>query len=273
MGPGMTDRTVEILCKLHRHANIPTMWAEEFHNFGYSFFNWRITDLLLQLEGFDLSGVLRDIKFGDEPGWITRPPSNYVFVQQLPPDTKEALEQEAIAVHKNLFGKSKDATQSSVVDGCATVPIRLQHCATWAIPKGPTWQVIFDCSNRSRRIVVDSANVHYVRGVYPDGTPYIQVDLQLPGGTSPLHPDNVPINGLQPPEAIYKGTTVDYTQLGSLKTFIRRWKHGRISWIDLRCVITMYLFCPSRTVARRSSAYFHGKCSALFQMFLGVSPF
>ena len=234
MGPGMTDRTVEILCTLHRMANKPSMWNKEFHNFGESFFNWRIADILLKLDGYNLTTVLRDIKYGDEPGWLTCPPKNYVFVQQLPPPSKEALEQEAEAVLKNLFGKSSDKNPSAVCDGCATVPIRLQHCASWAIPKGKFWQVIFDCSNRTRRIVVDPATVHYSRGAHPDGTPFVQLNLQLPAKANPEHPDNVPINGLQPPEAIYKSTTVDYTQLVSLKTFFRRWKWGRISWIDLR---------------------------------------
>ena len=115
----------ENICRLWRVADKPSMWSPEFNKLQDRYHCWEFAALLIRLgkTGLDFSPVLRDIKFGDECGWIEKPPQNFVFVHQKLPETTEGLTELSKSLVKGCFGKAKDAQSLSTLDGPSTVPL------------------------------------------------------------------------------------------------------------------------------------------------------
>ena len=249
-----TDQSMSDLCLFHRMANFPASWKEDFNPFARNYAAWNLAALILRLEDLNIDCVLRDIKFGDESGWLQQPLQNMVFCQQAPPESALALEELILAFKKNLIGKQGDVAKgdcSSILDGPSLVPLALQHAPMWAIPKGPTFQVIFDGSNRTNRLVIEQNDVSLTHKCNVVSS-VINMRITFPGGTTKDHIANAPLNSLQPPECLLKVTAVNYTNLKHIRQCFRKWKTIHTSYIDL------------------SSAYNHGKCNAIFGQMLGA---
>jgi hypothetical protein len=266
-GPGMDMESLIYYSDITRMMDKPDLWYPELNCLQEAFPSWLATAQMLDDYNIDSSGILTDIMYGCEPMWLLKPPDNYVFAQQSPPASKEALQAELEATWKNIAGKKSDPSPSSVVVGISSVPVCVQHCPSWSIEKGPTFQIVFDCSNLTKRIVIESKDVH-TRVVSscndPRGT-WIELQITFPCCPTPNHPCAVTPNMATVPLSIFNVCTADFTALVELKQFFRYHKKVWGNWIDL------------------SSAYFLGKLHPIFQthsmgtflgdIFMGFSSF
>ncbi len=212
---------------------------------------------------------------GDSPGWILAPSDDLIFVQQKCPPTTEELEALTEAIMKYIRGKPKDP-RASILDRptgtrpsgvmnqhtrhllqahvscvCSSSPLALHSHPTFSIVKPPSFQIIYDASNTSTRIVALKSTISKLFDLSGQWTGY-QLDVILPPSPTPDHPRNTPFNAMHTAETLYKDTSVKYTNLISLRQFLRRWRNGRNSLLDL------------------STAYNHGKLGCLFSMVHGV---
>ena len=266
-GPGMNLKSLQYYADITRIMDRPELWHPEFNYLQNAFPAWLAAAQIMEDYGLNSEGMLTDITNGCEPMWLTMPPTNFVFAQQAPPSSMEALEAELEAVWKNIAGKSSDPSPTSVVVGPSSVPVCVQHCPSWSIRKGPTFQIIFDCSNTTKRIVIDN-NAVKVRLVSSDSDPrgsWFEVQILFPTGPTPRHPCATTPNMAAVPITMFNVCTADFTALIELKQFFRA--HDRVwgNWIDL------------------SSAYFLGKLHPIFQIhsmgtfigdiFMGFSSF
>ena len=122
------ETCAENICRLWRVADKPDKWSPEFNRLQDHYHSWELAALFLRLAktGLDFSTVLRDIRYGDESGWLVKPPQEYVFVHQKLPDTTEGLTELSKSMVKGCFGKAKDKVSLSVLDGPSTVPMAKQ---------------------------------------------------------------------------------------------------------------------------------------------------
>jgi hypothetical protein len=199
--------------------------------------NWRLANRISQDFDKPLDHVLGLIKYGDNPGWFTQPSADMVFAQQPCPDTTLGLRALAKAFSKNVKGKLTDAHPSSIVDGPSTSPLAMMHAATFPLLKdaaNDVWQIIYDCSNSTYRVVVPVENYseeqfHDSLGNYLGAL----LTVEFPPTVSLASVGPKPLNKQQIPETLFRTTTVDFTQLIQLRAILRKWRSGRMSWIDL----------------------------------------
>jgi hypothetical protein len=132
----------ENICRLWRVVDRPSQWSPEFNCLQDRYHSWEFAALLVRLDNshLDFAPVLRDIKFGDETGWMEKPPSNYVFVHQSLPDTTQELTELSKSFAKACFGKRKDARSLSAVDGSSSVPLATH--AEYHRPPPPQFLVV-----------------------------------------------------------------------------------------------------------------------------------
>ena len=90
------------------------------------------------------------------------------------------------------------------------------------------FQIIYDATNETNRIVVEEDGT---KTWFQDGQWHVKLDLPI--NVTPDHPSNQPMNSLQCALSFYNACTVEFTRLFALRQYLRRWKHARISWVDL----------------------------------------
>ena len=231
VGPGMSDKSVESLCYLHRLVNRPEAWPREFNNWADAWTHWKIATAILEIEGYDIQQNLTGIKFGDNPGWIIQPNTELILCTEKIPKDASSLDQLLAAVVKSVRGKSSDATETSVVDGPTSVPIALQHHNLAVIPKGSEFQVVYDAKSPSGRIVHLSRNIIIRSSI--DGSFSVQLlqpdsaDLEL------MESLNRPFNSLLPSKSTFRASAVDYTNSKDFRQYLRKWgAAARLAWID-----------------------------------------
>ena len=233
-GCGATELTEKIICDLYRICDFPASWSPEFHPMGDAFSNWELGNAILKTTGKSMDHVLFNHKFGDQPGWMLRPSQEIIFCQQKCPKTPEELEAVAISFRKSVFGKSKDLIKTSCLDGPTSVPLALVFHGTFPLKKGSTFQIVYDCSNEGKRIVVPISDFseECIRNEDDSHNSTI-LTIQLPATTTAEIESSMSFNKMLIPEPLFKVTRVDYTNLIHLRQCLRRWLNGRLSWIDL----------------------------------------
>ena len=250
-GPGMLQSTADTFCALHELTNRCDRWAPEFKPFQTNYQNFKLAYKMLAEDGQDIHHVLQNIMFGDPPSWLWQPSDKLIFCQQQTPDSPEALDALAKAFLKGCVGKSKDLTPTSAMDGPSTSPLALCHCPSFPIEKGfdadmnQIYQIIFDCSNEGRRIVIPHRDVVTIPIQVGDNIVRYDMHVTFPQSITTEAFDERPFNKLQIRDEFFKASSVDYTNLIHLRQCIRKWRSGAICWIDLSSACIRHpTLCP-----------------------------
>ena len=128
-----------------------------------------------------------------------------ILCPRVVPKTSHELNQILEAIVKNLRGKSGQP-KASILDGYSTAPLAIHHHNLFTIPKGETFQIIYDCrQTKGRYVYLEKDTLTWSDG----GTTFMKLIPPPVSSASDVELANVSFNMTQPNKSSFQAPSVD----------------------------------------------------------------